>query len=754
MNVNRFYKSSIIKWSVFLTLLLSVTIAVTSISLFHWYERSNIELYSETTQVALKNVSRAFEAFESSIMNVGFLAVNDAEYRRMMTASSMDMAHHLNMQVRLNNFRLINSSINSAFLVNQRADWVIGTPFLDTQHGINYVELINYSVQGENAIARINTHRRDVDGNEVDYVTYVFYLTRSPQPQDSFLVVNIPISEFVSILDTMDAIDRGELVVLDENGIIVFSQDITRLYSHFGHEYVLEQIADRGVYGSFLASLGGERHLITYVKSDAINYTFVASTPYAAVRSTANALRGRSILLSIAVLFAGVLGALLLARHFYTPLRRLVEKHILNNPQQREWIDSQYDSEYDLIDKFFEDNFNKSTSLDSFIDENIPIVRQDHLRKLLEGQIRLGQDFSHKILEDIGIKFAHEYFQVVLISLDGTKESNLLPIKREIGEMAKEILMDFCTCEAVWNTTDERFALILNHATHHINKGELESRLKLLLERAKPKAIISIAVGYVIRNKVQDSNKNATELLMYKIKYGSGNLLTLEKILEDIDGSNQFPEMECNKLLAELKGLSIEGCADAVKIIVQEFYRYNINDIIRSLDHILYKVLFALQSMIKGKDVLSNRDFFYNYEMLMEYKSLKELEEKINTFLAGVISDFKRAISEKSEEESDRGLKNILDFIRNDYANPSLSLEYVADYAKLSPSYLGSIFYDRMGLHFPEYVSRLRLEAAKELLVNTSESVNHIARLVGFNSASYFITCFKKYTGVTPAKFR
>ncbi|MCL2360704.1 MAG: helix-turn-helix domain-containing protein [Defluviitaleaceae bacterium] len=751
MNVNRFYKSSIIKWSVFLTLLLSVTIAGTSISLFYWYERSNIELYSETTQVALQNVSSAFEAFETSIMNVGFLAVNDAEYRRMMTASSIDMVHHLEMQNRLNHFRLINSSISSAVLVNPRADWIIGTPFPDVQQIDVYIDLVNYKVQGGNAIARINTYRTVIGGREMDVVTYVFYLSRSPHLMDSFLMINVQHSVFGDILNTMDTIDRGELVVLDENGIIVFSQDLDRLYSHFGYEYVLTQITMQGQYGAFLASIGEERHLITYVKSSVTGYTFIVSTPYSTVRSAANALRGRSILVSVAVLFVGILGALLLARHFYGPLRRLVEKHILNNPQQREWIDSQYSNEYELIDKFFEDNFTKFVSLDSFIDENIPIVRQDHLKKLLEGQIRLGQDFAHKALKDIGIAFAHEYFQVVIISVDNAKDDCLLPVKREIGELAQELLCDFCTCEAVWNTVDDNFALILNHRTHDIDKNELEKRLRQLQVRAKN---ITIAIGYVIRNKVQESNKNAAELLMYKIKYGSNAFLTLETILEDIDGSNQFPEMECNQLLAELKGLSVEGSTEAVKNIIQKFYRYNMNDIIQSLDHILYKVLFALQGMIKGRDVLSNRDFFYNYEMLTEYKSLQELEEKLFIFLTGVISDFKRALIEEKEEESDRGIKHILDFIRNDYRNPSLSLEYVADYAKLSPSYLGSIFYERMGLHFPEYVSRLRLEAAKELLVNTSESVNHIARLVGFNSASYFITCFKKYTGVTPAKYR
>lgn len=55
---------------------------------------------------------------------------------------------------------------------------------------------------------------------------------------------------------------------------------------------------------------------------------------------------------------------------------------------------------------------------------------------------------------------------------------------------------------------------------------------------------------------------------------------------------------------------------------------------------------------------------------------------------------------------------------------------------------------------FREYVVYLRIERAKLLLLNTSLSVNVIAEMCGYESASYFIKSFKAVTGMTPGQYQ
>ena len=64
------------------------------------------------------------------------------------------------------------------------------------------------------------------------------------------------------------------------------------------------------------------------------------------------------------------------------------------------------------------------------------------------------------------------------------------------------------------------------------------------------------------------------------------------------------------------------------------------------------------------------------------------------------------------------------------------------------------LFRANTGMTPNDYLQRLRLEAARGLLSETSRPVTEIAFEVGFNSSQYFSTVFLQYTGVTPPCFR
>jgi len=53
-----------------------------------------------------------------------------------------------------------------------------------------------------------------------------------------------------------------------------------------------------------------------------------------------------------------------------------------------------------------------------------------------------------------------------------------------------------------------------------------------------------------------------------------------------------------------------------------------------------------------------------------------------------------------------------------------------------------------------DYLVRVRVEKAEELLRQNRRSIIDIAHSVGFNSSQYFSTVFRRYTGQTPAEFR
>lgn len=97
-------------------------------------------------------------------------------------------------------------------------------------------------------------------------------------------------------------------------------------------------------------------------------------------------------------------------------------------------------------------------------------------------------------------------------------------------------------------------------------------------------------------------------------------------------------------------------------------------------------------------------------------------------------------------------LRRALQYVRAHFHH-NLSLEEVAAVVNLSYCYLSRLFTQEVGISFQELVTRLRIKAAKELLLETSLSVEQIATQVGYEDVSHFIRVFKSRAGVTPRQY-
>lgn len=77
-----------------------------------------------------------------------------------------------------------------------------------------------------------------------------------------------------------------------------------------------------------------------------------------------------------------------------------------------------------------------------------------------------------------------------------------------------------------------------------------------------------------------------------------------------------------------------------------------------------------------------------------------------------------------------------------------------AKYCHVSYNHFSFLFKKAIGKSFSEYITFLRLCKAEKLLLSTDKSITDIAIEVGFSTASYFISKFKSYKGITPRQFR
>ncbi|MEW5959968.1 MAG: helix-turn-helix domain-containing protein, partial [Chloroflexota bacterium] len=94
------------------------------------------------------------------------------------------------------------------------------------------------------------------------------------------------------------------------------------------------------------------------------------------------------------------------------------------------------------------------------------------------------------------------------------------------------------------------------------------------------------------------------------------------------------------------------------------------------------------------------------------------------------------------------------DYIDGHFADPDLALNDVAGQVGLSPSHFSAVFSRETGETFKEYLTKTRIEKAKELLKMTGLKAFEIAYQVGYKDPHYFSVVFKRQTGLSPTEFR
>lgn len=111
------------------------------------------------------------------------------------------------------------------------------------------------------------------------------------------------------------------------------------------------------------------------------------------------------------------------------------------------------------------------------------------------------------------------------------------------------------------------------------------------------------------------------------------------------------------------------------------------------------------------------------------------------------------AAESESSDKVSLMMSRVKDYLQHNYMY-DISLDSVCDILHISPSYLSAEFKRCFDVNFVDYLTEVRIDAAKELLADPLRSSAEVANLVGYESASYFIRVFKKRTGQTPTEYR
>ena len=141
----------------------------------------------------------------------------------------------------------------------------------------------------------------------------------------------------------------------------------------------------------------------------------------------------------------------------------------------------------------------------------------------------------------------------------------------------------------------------------------------------------------------------------------------------------------------------------------------------------------------------------------MVQKNDLDIEIKASNDITEILTDIylneSPPILADGKDIRDIRVKNVLDYIYNNYSS-KITCSDMLKLAYCSKAQLYRIFKAMTGYQPHEFLIRVRINSSKNLLLNTTMSVDAIALQVGFENTSNYIGTFKKLEGITPSVFR
>lgn len=117
------------------------------------------------------------------------------------------------------------------------------------------------------------------------------------------------------------------------------------------------------------------------------------------------------------------------------------------------------------------------------------------------------------------------------------------------------------------------------------------------------------------------------------------------------------------------------------------------------------------------------------------------------------ISMFENKKMEQTGEEGEQMIVGIVRYMQ-EHLKDEITLNVLANEFHLSAQYISQLFKNEIGVNFLAYLTNIRMEQAKKLLLSTDDTVAEIAEKSGYADYRVFTKAFKKSEGVTPSQYR
>lgn len=499
---------------------------------------------------------------------------------------------------------------------------------------------------------------------------------------------------------------------------------------------------------SFTIGYNKTRYRVTNMKSDIADWDYILTVPenvYSAnLIETKNAMLICILIYIMAVLFVGWY----FYRVNYKPIHKLINqlKNIRSSTKDNaNGISYIEDSVINLLD----DN-QKITGL---LEKQKANLKQGIMSRLLNGGEAVSQCLASA--SEAGILLDKQYgFVFILYSQNEKGDSN--GIGCNVG-LCMELEKQFADIEYVYflrtnsmliglANTDMDIPLMAARAMHICREMEqsVGAGLRLSLAfSARHESIDGYGKAYA----------EALEVKEYQTYLGDSSILFYHEMVAGFQAANPYIghiETEL-QIINHIKSQEYEPAIELINkqmtcVLMQKTLPLAL------VKCRMFGVIDLLLSIIS--EMRSMYDFKFMEEInaaevLLSCKSVQELQSHMND----IFNWMRDYIQQKEKELDSSRMRAIMDFVKENYNRPDMSIMYLSQVFNRNESYISRSFKRYVGMGFLDYLHALRIVEAKGLLME-GKHIKDVALMVGYTNDITLIRAFKRYEGMTPGKFK
>jgi len=469
------------------------------------------------------------------------------------------------------------------------------------------------------------------------------------------------------------------------------------------------------------------------------------------------------LLIIVGALLAGVLWIVYVTRRNYRPVQSIVGRIEAFSEWSEEGTHSK--DEFNYIDKALEKLMYSFRSHQKEQEENRHFKRQILHEELLEGGRVIVEEEWQREVEALGMDSQFEKLAVVLIEMDNYahfsdhyshRDQDLLKyaIRSVVHEHAETQSLRIWT---EWLEPHRLSGIFLLNGDEEERRGDMTRLAELVrdwVEHHLPYTV-TISLGDTVKHigGLTISYIEAVNALKYKLALGRNRVIpswdvSVEQPVEMLKHLQMIRSIVQSYRLGESKWES-ELASFFELLRTSGFHK---EDIAGLLYHFNFNLYSSLMELSKEYQTLWLEHMLPQmHEILTRLDDLQELQRQIHSVLKKALSD----MHELRESRRQHGVSTkICNYIDEHYMNPDLSLTHLSEAFSYHANYLSKVFKEEIGERFVDYLARVRIKHAKQLLATTSHTVQEVAVSVGYTHTFSFMRVFKKQVGTPPGEYR